>query len=217
MTPSLKHLNKLSLLLLFCSLHPVFSQHKDVENDTIQMQELVMEKHSKKLKIKTLELKGPCYHPENMHNVGEIITIADKLPEGILESASFYFNELYSSKKQQEKFRDHEFEVVLYAANADDTPGERIAHNPLIIKVSHTFSGRLTADLSILAIESPKKLFIGLKRITPVADKDEFLIDCLCSGHDKYMTLVRKDAASAWERRWQCAALKIDVSVAVTR
>ena len=103
MTRYIKLLDKCACLLVFLYFSSVFSQHKDVENDTIQMEELVMEKQSKKLKIKTLELKGPCYHPENMHNVSEIITIA-RLPEGVLQSVNFYFNELYSSKKQQEKF-----------------------------------------------------------------------------------------------------------------
>ena len=188
-----------------------------MDNDTIKVEEVVLEKSSKKLKIKTVTLDGPCYYPENMHNAGEIVTLADKLAEGTLQSVSFYFNELYSSRKQSEKFRDNEFELVLYNANDDGTPGDRIAHDPVTVSVGHKFSGQLTVDLARLALESPKKMFVGLKRITPAAGKDEFFIDCVCSGLDKYITMVRKDAASPWERRWQCAALKAEVSVAEKR
>jgi len=192
-----------------------FSQETGVENDTIQIKEVVVQKNSKKLKVKTLVLDGSCYYPDNMHNAAEIITLADNLPAGTLESVSFYFNEL-SRRGQVEKFRDNEFELVLYTAYNDGTPGERIVHERLTVKVARTFSGRLTIDVAILALESPKMLFVGLKRITPAEGEDEFFIDCICNGLDKYITLVRKDAASPWERRWQCAALKAEVSVVVS-
>jgi len=211
----MKSLRKIytALLMLFFAL-PVFAQETDLEKDTIQIKEVLVTKNSKKLKIKTLTLDGPCYYPENMQDAEEIITLTDKLPEGTLESISFYFNEL-PRRGQAEKSRDNEFELVLYTADADGNPGERIVHEPLTVKVTRNFSGRLTIDVSILALESPKRMFAGLKRLTQPEDKDEFFIDCLCNGLDKYITMVRKNAASPWERRWQCAALKTEVSVAV--
>ncbi|MES2485839.1 MAG: hypothetical protein V4581_07815 [Bacteroidota bacterium] len=203
-----------AILLILFFLHPVFSQETDLEKDTIQIKEVLVTKNSKKLKIKTLMLDGSCYYPENMHNAEEIITLADKLPEGTLESISFYFNEL-PRRGQEEKSRDNEFELVLYTADADGIPSDRIVHEPLTVMVSRKFTGRLTIDVSILAIESSKRMFVGLKRLTQPKDKDEFFIDCLCNGLDKYITMVRKNAASPWERRWQCAALKTEVGVAV--
>jgi len=214
---SIKTCLKNSIILLLPLFgNNIFSQEVNPENDTIQIKEVVVVKNSKKLKVKTLLLDGPCYYPDNMHNAAEIITLADNLPEGTLESISFYFNEL-ARRGQAEKFRDNEFELVLYTANGDGTPGARIVHDRLTVKVARTFSGRLVIDLAILAIESDEKMFVGLKRITPPEGEDEFFIDCVCNGLDKYITLVRKDAASPWERRWQCAALKAEVSVAAHR
>jgi hypothetical protein len=202
-----------SLLLLFLFAHTGFAQ-TDLEKDTIRMKELVVSKKGKKLKIKTLELNGPCYYPENMHNAGEIITLADKLPKGTLETISFYFNELYTRREQREQFRDNRFELVLYTAGPENTPGERIVHDPVAINVGREFSGLLKIDVSGLVLESQEKIFVGLKRLTPQAADNEFFIDCVCSGLDKYITLVRKDNTSPWERRWQCAALRIEVGVA---
>lgn len=205
----------LTLLLLLLVL-PAFAQVTGPENDTIQMKEVEIVKKGKKLKLKTRELDGPCYYAENMQNAEEIITLVSDLPGGLLESVTFYFNDVYTSRKQTEKFKDTEFELVLYNTKPDGTPGDPIAHDPLTIKVSRTFSGRLTADLSMLAVETPEKLFIGLRRKTVPVDKDEFFIDCICSGIE-YVTMVRKNAASPWERRWQCAALRAEVNVAVQR
>jgi hypothetical protein len=216
MMPPANTINIIAVLLLFLSFNPVFSQETDMENDTIQMDELVMVKNSKKLKVKTLVLDGSCYYSENMDKATEIITLADKLPEGTLQSVSFYFNDVLTRSSQSDKFRDNEFELILYTVSPDNTPGERIAHEPLTVKVGHKFSGRLIIDLAKLDITSAKKMFVGLKRLTPGAGKDEFFIDCLCNGVE-YVTMVRKDAASAWERRWQCAALKVNVSVAVRK
>lgn len=205
----------ITLLLLLLAL-PAFSQETNLETDTIQMKEVEIVKKGKKLKIRTTELDGPCYYAENMHNAGEIVTLIDNMPGGLLESVNFYFNDVYTSQKQTEKFKDTEFELTLYSVTSDGTPGNPIAHEPLTVKVPRTFTGRLTVDLSMLVVENPENLFIGLRRITAPVDKDEFFIDCICSGID-YVTMVRKNATSPWERRWQCAALRAEVSVAVQR
>ncbi|KOS06623.1 hypothetical protein AM493_11710 [Flavobacterium akiainvivens] len=205
------------LLLLLLFTQAAFSQQIDMEKDTIQMQGLEIVKSSKKLKVKTLKLDGPCYYAENMRNAEEIITLADKLPAGTLQSVSFYFNDTYTNSKQKEKFKDTEFELVLYTVTEDDTPGSAIEHDPVIVKVGKAFSGKLIVDLSAQVLECPERLFAGLKRITPADGNDTFFIDCLCSGHDKYMTLTRKAANASWERRWQCAALKAEVNVGVHR
>ncbi len=201
------------LLLLF--VQAMLSQ--DLEKDTIQMKELVVAKKGKKVKIKTLQLEGPCYYPENMHDAEEIITLVENLPQGTLESVSFYFNELYSKREQSEKFRDNRFDLVFYSADADNLPGNPIAHEPITITVSRTFTGLMTVDVSGLVLDSPGKLFVGLKRLTSPESDNEFVIDCICNGLDKYVTMVRKNASSPWERRWQCAAIRAEVSVAVGR
>jgi hypothetical protein len=213
---SIKILKAITLLLMLFLLQPVFSQETDLEKDTLHIKEVEIVKKGKKLKIKTQKLDGPCYYAENMHNAEEIVTLIYNLPGGLLESVTFYFNDVYTNRKQAEKFKDTEFELVLYTANTDNTPGDSIAHDPLTVKVPRTFSGRLTIDLSMLVVESPKALYIGLRRTAPEVDKDDFFIDCICSGLD-YVTMVRKSASAAWERRWQCAALRAEVSVAVSR
>lgn len=214
--PVKKNLRYCTLLPLLLCMQAVFAQ-EDLEKDTIQVSEVLVSKKGKKVKLKTLQLDGPCYYPENMHNAEEIITLVDKLPQGILESVGFYFNDLYSKKEQSEKFRDSRFELVFYTADENNMPVSRIVHEPLNITVPRTFSGLMNIDVSGLVLDSPGKLFVGMKRLTPAETDNEFVIDCVCSGLDKYVTMVRKDASSAWERRWQCAALKAMVSVAVSR
>lgn len=203
---------KYVFLFLFCATSAL-SQNLDLEKDTIQLQEVVLSK-SKKLKIKTTSFRGPCYAPDNMADASEIITLVEKLPDGYLHSASFYFNEMaLAYKNRPDNFRDTEFEVLLYKVKPDGTPGERMVYETLLIAVGSRHKGAVEVDLAGLAIENPGRLFIGLKKLNRQSTKNDFLIDCLCNGHDKYFTLYRNGSAEDWSRRWVCAALKIDIKV----
>ncbi|AXG74112.1 hypothetical protein DVK85_07600 [Flavobacterium arcticum] len=193
-----------------------FSQVFNMEKDTIQMAEVVLKKEHTKYRIKTIKLKGACYYAEDMRNTFEIITLLENLPDGYLESISFNFNGLYSSYKDQlEHFKETELEFVVYEVNEGGTPGDKIVHDAMPIHIGKEYIGKVVINVSGLNIKSQKQLFIGVRRISGSGNKNEFSISCLCNGQDKYVTLSRADATSGWKRRWECAALKVDVSIQV--
>lgn len=189
------------------------AQVVNMEKDTLQIEEVVINK--KKRKVKTYRMQAPCYHPENMKGVSEVITLFDKLPEGYIKSVSFYFNEQYTPG-EQEQYKDQQFELALYNVGEDNKVGERIQHEPKLVYLSKLKSGRYTVDLSDLDIPNMRQLYAGLKRIGGATTKSEFNVDCLCNGQDRYITMAR-DEDGSWIRRWECAALKIDVSIVLTK
>jgi hypothetical protein len=202
------------LFILFISL-PALAQEVNIAKDTIKMEELVLKKNSKNLKLKVTKLRAPCYYPETMVDASEVITLVENLPAGYMETITFYFNELYYSSYQEQsaKFKDTEFELMLYTVNSNNTPGPKMAYDPKFISVSKEHMGKVEINISNLDIKSPKKLYIGLKRLLGAATEKEFYIDCLCNGQDIYTTLSRTNDTENWAPRSVCAALKVDVGI----
>lgn len=187
----------------------------NISKDTLHLEEVVIGNDRPKIKIRTEKLRGPCYAAENMADASEIVTLVDGLKSGYLNSVSFHFNEMYFSKKvKPDTFRDTDFELVIYNVNPDNTPGEKLIDDVMVATVKKEHKGSITLYLAGLDIQSPGKIFIGLKRLGQRSAQNEFYIDCLCNGHDKYFTMVRKNSSEQWIRNWVCAALKVDVSVA---
>ena len=201
---------KYYLILLLAALQS-FAQTVDMEKDTIQMNEIVVQKKGKKLKLKTRSLRGPCYSPENFKEVTEVVTLVENVPKGYLETVSFYFNGQPRSGKASDPSQQTQLEVVLYEAADNNIPGARIATDPLVITVNSK-TGRIRTDISGSAIKSTGKLFVGLREVERNTENNYF-IDCLCNGHDKYITMARAEEDAEWARRWVCAAMKADVSV----
>lgn len=201
-----------SLLLFFLTVS-LSAQVVNMEKDTLQIEEVIIK--SKKQKVKTYRMQAPCYHPENMKGVSEVITLFDKLPEGYIKSVSFYFNQQYTPGEEKQ-YADQQFELALYNVGEDNKVGERITHEPKMIYLSRMKSGRFTIDLSDLDIPNMSRLYAGIKRVGGVTSKSEFSVDCLCNGQDKYVTMAR-DEDGGWIRRWECAALKLDVSIVVVK
>lgn len=207
---------KYYILLLICYVS-CFSQDHNIATDTLQLNELVVSKGGKKQKIKKLKLEGVCSYPEDMRDALEIVTLADGLPKGTIASVTFYFNKLDAEtyKSIAHQFAARDLEVVLYDANSDGTPGLPSAIERQSVVVDKANNGKITVDLSFLNIDTQKKMYIGLRKtVNDTASKGLYL-DCLCNGQDKYITYTRGDAAPNWERRWPCAALKLEVHVEV--
>ncbi len=198
-------------LLLFLGAHAA-AQDLDMENDTIQMKEVIVSKKGKKHKIKTLMLQGACYSPEPLRDAAEIVTLVEHLPAGRLESATFYMNGVYEGKSIS-KSEDASFGILIYTVNEDTMPGQKIAYDRKVLIVNKKTAGKITIDLSGLDVQSNEKLFIGLVKESGSAVNNDLFLDCLCNGHDKYMTLARTGEDKPWERRWVCAAIRVDVSV----
>lgn len=185
-----------------------------IEKDTLQLTEIAVRAAEK---TKILKLEGPCSYPENMDEATEIITLVEKLPQGKFNSITFYFNKVDTAtyKSSSKYFKDADFEVVLYDVNDRGEPGILSSVEHKILAVDKNRSGRVTVSLLAFDIDTHKKMFIGLRRVSDGGSK-EFFVDCLCGGQDKYFTYARSGKSSPWERRWSCAALRVDVSVAVS-
>ena len=187
----------------------------DIARDTLQLEEAVAVKSDKRQKMKKYRLEGTCSYPEDMKDAVEIITLVDNLPKGKLGTVTFYFNKIDTESYRQNSkyFKDADFEVVLYDVNDDDMPGIPSAIEKQVMVVDKAHRGKVTVDLSYFGIDTNKKMFIGLRKLTSGNDNRSFLIDCLCSGQDKYITYYRKDASARWQRRWVCAAIKMEVNI----
>lgn len=206
---------RIILILLICLQA---AAQVNITKDTLHLEEVVIGSTRQKVKIITEKLRGPCYVAENMSDASEIVTLVEGLKPGYLESVSFHFNEMFFSRKvKPDTFRDTDFELVIYKVNDDNTPGAKIIDDVMVITVKKEHKGSIKLYLAGLDIQSPGKIFIGLKRIGNRVSQNEFYIDCLCNGHDKYITLTRKQGEEGWKRNWVCAALKIDVSVVRTK
>ncbi|MGV3459955.1 MAG: hypothetical protein ACO1N9_05810 [Flavobacterium sp.] len=204
---------RILILLLLIGLKA--TAQVNISKDTLHLEEVVIGSERPKVKIRTEKLRGPCYAAENMADANEIVTLVDGLKSGYLNSVAFHFNEMYFSKKiQPDSFKDTDFELVIYKVNPDDTPGEKLIDDVMVVTVKKEHKGSITLYLAGLDIQSPGKIFIGLKRMGWKTSQNQFYIDCLCNGHDKYFTYTRKNTEESWSRNWVCAALKIDVSVA---
>ncbi len=185
--------------------------------DTVHISEVLITKYSSKYKIKAQGLRGPCYSSDNLNDAQEIITLMDKLPEGEISTITFYFNEMLEAyKRQPENFQDKDFELLLYTVGADNAPGERLVTETMILRLKKEHVGSVKINISGLGIKNPGKLFVGLKLLGQRA-KNDFVIDCLCNGHDKYFTFYKAPGDTAWSRRWACAALKVDMNIAIKK
>jgi hypothetical protein len=202
-------------LVLFFLIFVKGTAQVNLSKDTLHLEEIVIGSDRSKIKVRTEKLRGPCYAAENMADASEIVTLVEGLKPGYINSVSFHFNEMYfSNKVKPDTFRDTDFELVIYRVNTDNTPGEKLIDDVMIVTVKKEHKGSITLYLAGLDIQSPGKIFIGLKRLGKKTTQNEFFIDCLCNGHDKYITMIRKGVSESWIRNWVCAALKIDVSTA---
>lgn len=206
---------KFFIVLFFISFS-CYAQITNIAKDTLQLEQVTITKNTIKQKTKRVTIEGVCSSPDDMKDAMEIITLVDNLPKGKLGSVNFYFNkvdaESYSLNKKH--FKEADFEVVLYDVNDEDMPGILSAVDREYMVVDKAHRGKITVDLSYLNIETNKKMFIGIRKLSANDDKS-FLVDCLCSGRDKYTTYYKENASSTWRQRWVCAAIKMDVSVVV--
>lgn len=195
-----------------------FAQILDMERDTIQMQNVTLKREKAHYRKKTVRLEGTCYYAEDMWETYEIVTLLQGLPEGYLETITFTFNGLYSSEKEQrEHFSPSELELVFYEVGDDGAPASEMYQEGKTVKLDKSYMGRTAIDVSALNIKSEGSMFVGIRQATPTGKKKAFSISCLCNGQDRYVTMVRKSGADLWSRRWECAALKTDITVLVKK
>jgi len=198
--------------LLFCSAAATAQNFVDMEKDTLYMEEVVVSR-GKKLKMKTLSLTGPCYAPEPFKDADEILTLVQGIPAGALESVTFYFNGIFDSRKKRSERAT--FGVLIYTVDKDGQPGRRIAYDSKALIMDEKAKGKISINIAGLDLKSESKLFIGLIKESGPEEIDDLYFDCMCSGHDKFMTLARTSEAAPWERRWVCAGMRVDVRVVV--
>lgn len=201
--------------LLFWSVAATAQNFVDIEKDTIYMEEVVVSK-GKKLKMKTLSLTGPCYSPEPFDNAAEILTLVEGIPAGSLESVTFYFDGAnYGGRKKRKE--QSSFGVLIYTVDENGQPGQRIAYDTKALIMDEKAKGRININIAGLDLKSQNKLFIGLVKESGPEIIKNLYFDCMCSGHDKFMTLARTSETAPWERRWVCAGMRVDVRVVLDK
>lgn len=216
-------MKNLLFFLLFCTVlnAQVINGTKDsinIAKDTIELRQVVIKEDFSRYKDSKIKIKGNCLNPESLTNYTEIVTLADNLPQGYLESVSFYFNERHytSYNSDRKKFKDTEFEVVLYKVKPDNTPGERIMRDEKYILIMSDHTGEAEVHFLDFYIKNHTKMFIGLRRTEPGKPGERnFYIDCVCnsSGHTTYS---RSQQETQWAQQANCPALKMEVNFLVS-
>lgn len=202
---------KITYTLLFCIYASAFSQKV---TDSIMLNNVELKNY--KSKIKKVSIGSLCTHYEPMIYSAEIITLADDLPSGYLQSVTFNFNNKFH-KNQEINFQDSEIQILFYKVNPDNTPGELISTNKnIIVRKEHV--GKMEIDVRDLNILTEGKLFIGLSRITKNTTKlPEFEVNCVCWGNKGYFTYERPASSSEWSlKKYGFAALKMEVKTELT-
>jgi len=207
---------KFLILFLLTGIYCI-AQVPDIAKDTLNLEEVIVTNNGRKQKTREVKIEGVCSSPEDMKDAAELITLVEELPKGKLGSVAFYFNKIdpETLKKNSGRFKEAEFEVVLYDVDREGMPGIPSAVEMEYMVVDKAHRGKVTVNLSYLKIDTNGKMFIGLRKLSKDPENRSFLVDCLCNGQDKYTTYTRKDASSPWQRRWVCAAIKMDVDVIV--
>lgn len=198
-------------ILLFWGASATAQNFVDMEKDTIQMQEVVVSRKGKKLKMKTLRLTGPCYSPEPFKDASEILTLVEGLPAGNLESVTFYFNGVFEDAKKHSQ--QATFGALIYTVDANGQPGQRIAYDKKALVMDEKAKGKVTINIAGLDLQSRDKMYVGLVKESGPAVIEDLFFDCICNGHDKFMTLARTSETALWERRWVCAGIRVDINV----
>lgn len=190
---------------------------QDLTKDTIQLENVSINK--KKVKLKSRIIASSCTDHEHLWDNKAIITLVDNLSVGYLYSITYIFNNPYDSKTAD--FKDAEVELLFFAVNDDNTPGERISYPGKTVFVSKDFSGKMEIDLRGLAVKSDGRLFIGLKNLTKnIVYKTEFEVDAVCVANEKskrkYISYDRNDDKSPWKlTRYPFDGFKMKVKVEV--
>lgn len=213
----------LYFFLLFCPalFAQVVNGAKDsinIAKDTIELRQVVIKEDFSRFKDSKVKIKGNCLNPESLNTYTEIVTLADNLPQGYLESVSFYFNERHYSSynTDRRKFKDTEFEVVLYNVNPDNTPGEKLMQDEKYILIMNDHTGEAEVHFLEFNIKNRQKMFIGLRRTAPgKAGERDFYVDCICSNAG-YNTYSRSEQQPQWSRQNNCPALKMEINFLVS-
>lgn len=190
----------------------------NIAEDTLQLRPVVIREDFSKFKDVKIKIKSNCLNPESLTTYSEIVTLADNLPQGYLESVSFYFNEQHYStyNSDRKKFEDSEFEVVLYAVNTDGTPGERIMRDEKYILIMKDHSGKAEVHFLEFSIKNHRKMFIGLRRTQPGnTNKRSFYVDCVCNAQN-HLSYTRSQQEPNWAKPINCPALKMEVNFLVS-
>jgi len=209
--------------LLYCPalIAQVVNGTKDsinIAQDTIELRQVEIREDFSRFKDSKIKIKGNCLNPESLNTYTEIVTLADNLPQGYLESVTFFFNERHYSSYNydRKKFKDTEFEVVLYKVNPDNTPGERIMRDEKYILIMSDHSGEAKVHFIDFNIKNQPKMFIGLRRTEPGNTGEiNFYVDCVCTGNG-HLSYSRSQQEPQWSTRSNCPALKMEVNFLVS-
>jgi hypothetical protein len=157
------------LLLIFpcCVAFP-----QDLENDTIQLNDLHIK--AKEPKIKTIRLGN---HSENVTvshvDPADASYLIDNLPYGELQAITLHFFYFVKNSNAVSKIKETRYEMTLYDLTENGNAGKKINEEPIsiVLEESSKSESKKTIDLSALHCKTGRFL-IYLKRTSDLPPDD---------------------------------------------
>ncbi|MCW4468179.1 hypothetical protein OGH69_04305 [Flavobacterium sp. MFBS3-15] len=200
------------LFILFLFSLSASAQNIDMEKDTIQMKEVVVnEKKKNGRQISYKFRRGICTFYDNLSSVYETATMAYDMPRGMIKSLRFEFN--HSAKRDDKgKYADTEIELNLYDVKANGDPGEKLGSKTFLVPGSH--SGKMNIDVSDLQVRNETGIYVALRKVKKENSKaTDFEVDCSCKENKNHKTLIYNPKSEKWLQAHGPYAFELTVTI----
>jgi hypothetical protein len=188
--------------------------HSQSENDTIIMKEIVIDPSRPKGKTVKIKTTGEELGSDLLQDTSEEVSLITGIPEGYLQSVTFYFNSgLMNLAKKAMKidYKDTPLALVIYEAADDGTPGKALSDKQIMFTVKKEHKGALELDVSKLNIRSRDKLFIGLAAVTDIAGGQDVVVKVM--NNFNAVTWGKPKGRSTWENVINLLQIKVELVV----
>ena len=156
--------------------------------------------------IKTILTKGKQNISFSMRNKGIIISLVENIPQGNINTLSFYFN---NNKKRA--YKDVEFRLIIYSVDINNMPLKEVFNDDFRFIVKNIDKGKISLDLRKLNLKNYDKLFIGLELLKN-SDHQDFLIDCNSVKNNN--TFIKMEGMENWLKK-QGSDLKTEIIIEI--
>jgi hypothetical protein len=188
--------------------------HSQSENDTIRMKEIVIDPSRPEGKMVKIKTTGEELGSDLLQDTSEEVSLITGIPEGYLQSVTFYFNSgLMNLAKKAMKidYKDTPLALVIYEAADDGTPGKVLCDKEIRFTVKKEHKGALELDVSRLNIRSRDKLFIGLATVTDIAGGQDVVVKVM--NNFNAVTWGKPKGRSTWENVINLLQIKMKLVV----
>lgn len=180
-----------------------FSQSSSKNDSIIYLDEVIVNANNTNFSnIKTILTKGKQNISFSMRNKGIIISLVENIPQGNINTLSFYFN---NNKKRT--YKDVEFRLIIYSVDINNMPEKEVFNDDFRFIVKNIDKGKISLDLRKLNLKNYDKLFIGLELLKN-RDSQDFLIDCNSVKNNN--TFIKMEGMENWLKK-QGSDLKTEI------